>query len=111
MRIRKNGENMNDEEILLVASASDALGHPSRVKLFRYIYGENMARRSVCNGDLVKAFGLAQATVSQHMSKLVQSGLIELKKDGSFSYYYVNIGMLGKYLDTVKKLNMKRPGE
>ncbi|MBK5263376.1 MAG: helix-turn-helix transcriptional regulator, partial [Peptostreptococcaceae bacterium] len=43
------------------------------------------------------------ATISQHIKKLVVSGLVEVKKDDRFSYYYANLGMLMKYLDATKK--------
>lgn len=105
MRIRKDNEIMNQDEIALIAKCSDALGHPARVQIFRYIYRENMARHTVCNKDIVAATGYAQATVSQHLSKLSFSGLVEVQKKETYSYYYVNIGILGKYLNAVKKLN------
>ena len=107
MRIRKDIEvldtNLSNEEINLVAKVSDAFAHPARVAMFRFIYNANIERRSVCNKDLVEEFGYAQATVSQHMQKLTIGGLVEIKREGSFAYYFVNIGMLGQYVDAVKK--------
>ncbi len=104
MRIRKDTA-LGKEDIQLIAKASDALAHPGRVEIFRYIYSENLARRPVCNKDLVEEFDYAQATVSQHMRKLVISGLVDVQKKETYSYYYVNIGMLGRYLNAVRKLN------
>ena len=105
MRIRKESDILEKEEILLISQASDALAHPARVEIFRYIYKENLERRSVCNKDLCANFDYSQATISQHVKKLVRSGLLELHKKENFSYYFVNIGMLGRYLNAVKKLN------
>ena len=105
MRIRKFTGSLPAEEIQLISQASDALAHPLRVELFRFIYTENRARRSVCNKDLCAAFDYSQATISQHVKKLVSSGLLELQKKENFSYYFVNIGMLGRYLNAVRKLN------
>ncbi len=110
MRIRKETDNMNSEELELVAKASDALAHPARVAIFRYIYAANMRREPVCNKSLVEAFGYAQSTVSQHMSKLTGSGLVEVQKKGPAAFYYVNVGLLAKYLGTVKKLNEQPAG-
>lgn len=104
MRIRKTTES-EQEEIVLIAKCSDALAHPVRVELFRYIYGLNMDRRTCCNRELVEEFGYAQSTISQHMDKLTFSGLIEARKKGTSSFYYVNLGILQKYLSAVKKLN------
>ena len=111
MRIRRDNDIINEEEMRLIACASDALAHPSRVGIFRFIYSENMARRNVCNKDVVEYLGCAQATVSQHMRKLLISGLVEARKKETYTYYYVNIGMLGKYLNAVKKLNEPKDEE
>ena len=105
MRIRKETNSIEKEDINLIASASDGLAHPARVEIFRYIYTQNMKRTPVCNKDLVAAFDYSQATVSQHMKKLLQSGIVTAEKKGTYSYYFVNLGMLAKYLDAVKKLN------
>ena len=78
--------------------------HPARVRIFRYIYNANRSRQAVCNKDIVAAFEYSQATISQHLKKLIFSGLVQVQKKDNFSYYYVNIGMLGKYLDAVRKL-------
>ncbi len=105
MRIRKETDSLLESEIDLIAGASDALAHPARVEIFRYIYSQNMKRTPVCTKDLVEQFDYSQATVSQHMKKLTISGLVTTEKKGTYSYYYVNLGMLAKYLDAVKKLN------
>ncbi|MBR3296818.1 MAG: helix-turn-helix transcriptional regulator [Firmicutes bacterium] len=105
MRIRKNNDIMDSEDIELIANCSDALAHPARVEIFRYIYSENLSRRTVCNKDLVAAFDYSQATISQHASKIAQSGLIDVQKKDNKTYYFVNIGVLGRYLNAVRKLN------
>ncbi|MBR5741364.1 MAG: helix-turn-helix transcriptional regulator [Firmicutes bacterium] len=103
MRLRKQTDTMNDEEILFTAQISDALAHPARLRIFRYIFLRNKERERVCNKDLVEAFDYAQATISQHVAALKRAGLIEVKKEERFSYYFVNIGTLGRYLRAVKK--------
>ena len=110
MRIRKETDNLNTEDIMLVAKCSDALGHPARVEIFQHIYSENLQRRTVCNRDLVERFGLAQATVSQHMNKLTGSGLITAQQQGTKNCYYVNLGLLGHYVNSIRKLNKPLAG-
>ena len=36
MRIRKDKQELLEEEVLLIANVSDALAHPARIKLFKY---------------------------------------------------------------------------
>jgi len=108
MRIRRNtpaDTALNDEEILAVAKISDALAHPVRIRLFRYILTENLARRTVTNKDLVNAFDYAQATISQHVSKLIVGGLLEAQRKGTSSCYYARIGKLLAYTETIKKID------
>lgn len=104
MRIRKE-KTLFQEDTEIIARASDALAHPLRVELFKFIYQENMQRRKPCTKTLVEHFGYSQSTISQHMNVLTGSKLVEVQKEKSFSYYFVNIGMLGKYMDAVKKIN------
>ena len=103
MRIRK--DIMTNDDYKLIAKASDALAHPARVAIFRFIYTENLSKRTVCNKDLVAEFDYAQSTISQHLNKLVVGGLIDVKAEGTKNYYFVNLGVLGRYLNSVRKLN------
>lgn len=105
MRIRKEND-FDEKDIQMIAAVSDALAHPVRLRLFRYIMQSNKSMESVCNKDLVANFDYAQATISQHMKKLVQSGLIEVKKQDKFSYYYANLGILMQYLNVTKKYSV-----
>jgi ArsR family transcriptional regulator len=104
MRIRKEFDEWPEEEVMLIAKASDALAHPARVRIFRHIYNANMRREAICNKDIVEAFEYSQATISQHLKKLIISELVRVQRRENFSHYYVNIGMLSKYLEAVKKL-------
>lgn len=94
---------MPEEEILLMAKVSDALAHPARIRIFRYIMNCNRTMEKVCNKDVVAAFDYAQATISQHIKILAKADLVEIKKENKYSYYYANIGTLGKYLDATRR--------
>ena len=106
MRIRRDMDNIEERDIELIANVSDALAHPVRLKLFRYIMHSNQTMEPVCNKELVEVFGYAQATISQHVKKLVQSGLVEVKKKDKFSYYCANLGMLMQYLNATKRFSI-----
>ncbi|MCR5403768.1 MAG: helix-turn-helix domain-containing protein [Butyrivibrio sp.] len=106
MRIRKDNKELMENEILLIADVSDALAHPLRVKILKYIMTQNRAMKTVCTKDLVEEFGYAQATISQHMKKLLLSGLVESKHKEKFNYYYVNLGLLARYVNAAKKFSV-----
>jgi len=103
MRLRKEPNELQEEEILLIAQVSDALAHPARIKIYRFIMKCNRDRVPVCNKDVVAAFDYSQATISQHIKKLVDAELIQVQKSDKFSMYYANFGVLVKYLDATKK--------
>lgn len=107
MRIRKNDNNLNEDfDIEFIAQVSDSLAHPARLVLFRHIMQKNRAMKNVCTGDLVDEFDYSQSTISQHMKKLTDSGLVEIRKKDRFSYYYANLGILMKYIDLTKKYSI-----
>jgi len=108
MRLRKEPDEMQEKEILLIAQISDALAHPARIKIFRFIMEQNKKRVPVCNKDLVAQFGYAQATISQHVKKLADAELLQVKKQDRFSYYYVHLGTLQNYLDATRKFENMR---
>ena len=94
---------MQEQDILLIARISDALAHPMRIKIFRYIMAENKSFHKVCTKDLVEHFGYAQATISQHVKKLADAGLLEKHKVDRYTYFYVHLGTLNDYLTATKK--------
>ena len=106
MRIRKINDDFEIEDIDFIAKVSDALAHPARLYMFRHIMQCNRTLTPVCNKDLVKEFGYAQATISQHMEKLIISGLVETKKENRFTYYYANLGILMMYINKTKKFSV-----
>ncbi len=59
-----------------------ALGNPIRSKLIVCL-----SKKSKNVSELISNCGLAQSAVSQHLSKLKQSGVVEAKKEGKEVYY------------------------
>lgn len=103
MRLRKDDSLMQEQEIQIVAQVSDALAHPARIKIYQFIMQCNKDRIPVCNKDVVAAFDYSQATISQHIKKLIQANLVQMRKDDKCSMYYANMGMLMQYLNATKK--------
>jgi ArsR family transcriptional regulator, arsenate/arsenite/antimonite-responsive transcriptional repressor len=69
-----------------LAEVAKALAHPVRLQLV------DVLRRhagKVCVCELVPLFDIAQPTLSHHLRKLREAGLIDCEKRGLWSYYYV----------------------
>jgi ArsR family transcriptional regulator, arsenate/arsenite/antimonite-responsive transcriptional repressor len=62
-----------------------ALGDRHRVKILNLLSAAG--GEAICVCDLVPALGLAQPTVSYHLKQLVNAGVIEREKRGTFSHY------------------------
>ncbi len=103
MRIRKENPAEDEQDLQLIAQVSDAFAHPARIRMFRYILQCNRQMKPVCNKDLIREFGYAQATTSQHIARLTEAGLIETRKRNRSSCLYVNLGILQGYINSVRK--------
>ena len=74
-----------------LAVLAKALGHPARVRILRLL----LARDACVCGEIVAELPLAQATVSQHLKILRDSGLVQGEVDGPRVCYCVDRSRLG----------------
>ncbi|MFK8044751.1 MAG: ArsR/SmtB family transcription factor [Crocinitomicaceae bacterium] len=69
-----------------LAAMAKVLGHPARIAIL-----EILLKSDTCiNSTLVNELGLAQATISQHLKELKNSGLIQGTIDGKAMSYCIN---------------------
>jgi len=64
-----------------------ALGDPTRLRLLRVL-----ARAPLNVSELVSIVGVAQSSVSHHLSKLRQLGLVREERAAGFTYYSLAVG-------------------
>ena len=74
------------EEQNRLAVMLKAIAHPARIAILQRIISANAC---IC-GDLVSEFGLAQATISQHLKELKNAGLIQGSIEGASICYCIN---------------------
>ena len=75
-----------------------AIAHPVRLKIVKRLSGAE------CNvNKMVKALGLPQSTVSQHLAILKNRGVIISRKDGTRTCYYVQDPKIKKIIDILEK--------
>jgi ArsR family transcriptional regulator len=70
-----------------VAAVAKALSEPLRVNIL------DVLRRSdvpVCQCELVPLFDIPQSTLSHHISKLVDAGLVRVERRHKWAYYSVS---------------------
>jgi ArsR family transcriptional regulator len=76
---------LSDEEASATASLFRALSDPARVRIVNLLAVSDGAPVCVCN--LVDPLGLSQPTVSHHMKKLLDAGLVDREQHGKLAYF------------------------
>ncbi len=74
----------SDQEAEATAELFKALGDPARVRLVNLLAQSD---GEVCMCDLIEPVGLSQPTVSHHMKKLVDAGLVEREQRGKWAFF------------------------
>ena len=75
---------LTDDEIGATAAIFKALGDPARVKIVNLIAQRD---EPVCACEFIPALGLTQATVSHHLKKLTDAGLLVREQRGKWAYF------------------------
>lgn len=105
MRIRaKISSDLINEEDYEIAKVANALAHPLRVALVRYLSTKNNGKgvdNVTCNRDLVDMFDYSQSTISQHVKILKEAGLFITESKDKFTLYYLNSGLLKRFAKSV----------
>lgn len=88
-----------------IATLSNALAHPVRVALLRYLKEKNGGKgvdNITCNKDLVALFGYSQSAISQHVKILKECGLFLTEKQDKFTHYFLNQALLKEYQQLIE---------
>jgi ArsR family transcriptional regulator len=78
---------MTEEEALTTARVFKALGDPHRVRIVNLLAN---AEGAACVCDLTPELDVGQPTVSFHLKKLLDAGLLDREQRGVWAYYSIN---------------------
>ena len=70
-----------------MATIAKALGDPIRLTLVDVL---RKHAGKVCVCELVPLFDVSQSTLSHHLKKLRDAGIVDSERQGLWAYYYVN---------------------
>jgi ArsR family transcriptional regulator len=76
--------NITSEQARALADVFKALADPHRVRIVNLLANTTDA---VCVCEFMPHLGLAQGTVSHHLKKLLDAGLVEREQRGTWAYY------------------------
>ena len=80
-------DGLDDDEAEATAGIFKALADPARVKIVNLLA---LNEGPVCACEFEPALGLSQATVSHHLKKLTEAGLLEREQRGKWAYFSFN---------------------
>jgi ArsR family transcriptional regulator, arsenate/arsenite/antimonite-responsive transcriptional repressor len=76
--------SLSEDEAEATATLFRALSDPTRVTIVNML---SRTEEPVCVCEFVPAVGLSQPTVSHHLKKLTDAGLLEREERGKWAYY------------------------
>jgi ArsR family transcriptional regulator, arsenate/arsenite/antimonite-responsive transcriptional repressor len=85
--------SLSNAEAEATARLFKALADPHRVKIINLLATRPGA---VCVCEFTAPLGLSQPTVSHHLKKLVDAGLLEREQRGTWAYYSLNRDAVGR---------------
>src|SRR5438128_7904612 len=74
------------EAAIRMAGVAKALGDPIRLQLVDVL---RKHAGKVCVCELVPLFDISQPTLSHHLKKLREAGIVDSERQGLWAYYYV----------------------
>jgi ArsR family transcriptional regulator, arsenate/arsenite/antimonite-responsive transcriptional repressor len=76
--------SLSDEDAQATADLFRALGDPARIKIVNALARQD---EPVCACEFEPTLGLAQPTVSHHLKRLTEAGLLAREQRGRWAYY------------------------
>jgi ArsR family transcriptional regulator len=82
-----SASRLSDDEADAIADLFRALGDPARVRIVNMLATRGAP---VCACEFNPALGLSQATVSHHLKRLTEAGLLEREQRGKWAFFSLN---------------------
>src|SRR5919206_4976589 len=79
--------DLEREQAIRLAEVAKALGDPIRVQLIDVL---RKHAGKVCVCELVPLFDVSQPTLSHHLKKLRDAGIVGVERRGLWAYYFVH---------------------
>ena len=90
---------LSDTEAEATAALFRALAEPARVKILNLLA---TSEEPVCACEFEPALALAQPTVSHHLKRLTEAGLLEREQRGRWAYFSLRREALARLADIIE---------
>ena len=79
--------HVDERRALAVAELGKLLADPVRVRILDVLRGHD---EEVCQCELAPLFDVSQPTLSHHLRKLEEAGVVSVERRGRWAYYSTN---------------------
>ncbi len=93
-----SSSSLSEAEAADTATLFKALADPNRVRIMNMLA---TCGEPVCVCEFVPSLGLTQPTVSFHLKKLADAGLLHREQRGTWAYYTINTEAVDRLKDVV----------
>ena len=90
---------LSADDAVDLAARMKALADPARLRLLSILLASQ--DQQACTCDLTEPLGLSQPTVTHHLRKLLEAGLVTSERRGVWTYYRVNPQALAALADVL----------
>lgn len=87
------------KEIKELVKISKALADENRFKIFSLI----SEKGEIACKEITSYFNLTQPTISHHLKVLMDSGLVDVRREGQWGYFSVNKSAISKFSNLLSK--------
>jgi len=95
-----DGSALSEDEAAELEQVFKALADRHRVKILNRLLSAD--GDAVCVCDFQELLGLKQSSVSYHLKQLLDAGIVEREKRGSFAYFSLTEGALERVSDLLR---------
>lgn len=96
---------LDDDEVNATATLFKSLSDPHRIRMLNLLTNR---KEPVCVCEFTIATGLSQPTVSFHLKKLVNAGVLLREQRGTWAYYSIDPNALNTLAALAKPKGAKR---
>jgi ArsR family transcriptional regulator len=85
-----------EDQVARYADMFSAIGTEPRLRIIRLLLSAHPEGMVV--GDVIRELGISASTLSHHLDKLKNEGLVRVRRDGTFLWYSANAETLQELL-------------
>ncbi|MBP9175889.1 MAG: winged helix-turn-helix transcriptional regulator [Flavobacteriales bacterium] len=78
-------KRIGTDKLIRASELLKVVAHPQRMAIMDLLG----TQRRLCVSDLTRLLGIEQAILSQHLTLMRNKGLLEVERDGKYSFYFV----------------------